>query len=164
MWRLKACSIGGAGGGRLRVRWLDSAIARCARCIAALNESSSLPVHASIPPVLDGVVAAVAQSPGDLRPALSHFVDHPFDHHALLGGDGLVVQGRLQVLVESLPALLGRSVAHVLRDAYPVVGSLFAHELEQRLVLFWNPRPTTVCGRHYCSELKSNARLFLTNL
>lgn len=59
-----------------------------------------------------------------------------------------MVQRGLQVLVESLSALLGRAVAHVLGNANPVVGSLFAHQLQKCLVLFRDPRPTTVCGSH----------------
>lgn len=89
------------------------------------REASSLAVHAAVPPILDGVVAAVAESAGDFGPALAHLVDHAFNHQALLGGDGLAVQRGLQVLMESFAALLGRSEVHVLGDANPVVGALF---------------------------------------
>lgn len=89
------------------------------------REASSLAVHAAVPPILDGVVAAVPESAGDFGPALAHLVDHAFDHQALLSRDGLAVQRGLQILMKSFTALLGRSEVHVLGDANPVVGALF---------------------------------------
>lgn len=50
--------------------------------------------------------------------------------------------------MEALPALLGRAVVHVLRDANPVVGALLADKLEEQLVLFRDPRSATVSGGH----------------
>lgn len=50
--------------------------------------------------------------------------------------------------MEALPALLGGAVVHVLRDANPVVGALLANQLEEQLVLFRDPRSTTVSGGH----------------
>lgn len=112
------------------------------------RETSSLAVHAAVPPVLNCIVAAVSKASCNLGPALAHFVDHPLDHQALLSRDGLTVQRGLEVLVEALPALLGRAVVHVLRDADPVVGALFANQLKEQLVLFGNPGSTTMSGSH----------------
>lgn len=101
------------------------------RCMTGAGvETSSLAIHAAVPPVLDGIVAAVAESASDLRPTLSHVVDHALDQQAFLGRDGLTVQRRLQVLVEAFSALLGRAKVHVLGDANPVVRPLFADELQ----------------------------------
>ena len=112
------------------------------------GDAAALAVHAAIPPVLDGVVAAVAQAAGDLCPTLAHLIHHALDHQALVGRDGFPVQRGLEVLVEALTALLGRAEVHLLRDADPVVGALFAHELQEQLVFFGDPRSTTMRGRH----------------
>jgi hypothetical protein len=112
------------------------------------RETSSLAVHAAVPPVLDCIVAAVAESSGDLRPSLAHLIDHALDHQALLGGDGIPIQRGLQVLMESLPALLGRPVVHVLRNAYPVVGALLADQLKEQLILLRDPRSSTMSWSH----------------
>lgn len=50
--------------------------------------------------------------------------------------------------MEAFTALLGRAVVHVLGDAHPVVGALFADQLEEELVFFGDPRATTVGGGH----------------
>lgn len=52
--------------------------------------------------------------------------------------------------MESLPTLLGGAVVHVLRDAHPVVGTLFAHQLNEKLVLFRYPGSSTVSLGHCC--------------
>lgn len=64
-------------------------------------------VHAAVPPILDGVVTTTTQSPGNLSPALAHLANHLLDHDAFLWRDGLMIEIRLEVLVESFPALLG---------------------------------------------------------
>lgn len=87
---------------RVVLRWLSDFKLGTALLVVA---SSS--VHASIPPVLYGVVASSSQSSRDLGPTLSHLGDHLLDHDTFLGGDGVVVEVRLQVLVVSLSALLG---------------------------------------------------------
>ena len=98
-----------------RIRGFDAAVVGAGGgMVRASRETSPLAVHATIPPVLHGVVAAVAQSSCDLGPSLSHLVDHALDHQPLLGGDGFTVQRRLQILVEALPTLLGRPIVHVL--------------------------------------------------
>jgi hypothetical protein len=64
----------------------------------------------TVPPILDGVVAAVsAQLPRNLGPFWPHLGDERLDLVALLLADGSLVEAGLEVLVESLPALLGRS-------------------------------------------------------
>ena len=134
-----------------RVRSLDTAAVRCAsERGGGRGKTAALAVHAAIPPVLDSVVTAVTQSASNLSPALAHVVHHTLDHQALISRNGLAVQRWLEVLVKSLPALLGRPVVHVLRDAHPVVGSLFAHQLNKKLVLFRDPRASTVRVCHCC--------------
>lgn len=66
-------------------------------------------VHAAVPPVLDGIVAAATQSSRDLRPSLAHFSDHLFDEHSFLGSDRVMVQVWFEILMEALAALLGRT-------------------------------------------------------
>ena len=60
----------------------------------------------------DGVVAAATEPSRDLGPALSHLGDHLLDENALLGSDGIMVKVGLEVLVETLTALLGRASAN----------------------------------------------------
>lgn len=50
--------------------------------------------------------------------------------------------------MESLPTLFGRTVVHVLGDADPIVGALFAHQLGEKLVLIRYPRSSTVSVGH----------------
>jgi hypothetical protein len=50
--------------------------------------------------------------------------------------------------MESLPALLGRPVVHVLRNAYPVVGALLADQLKEQLILLRDPRSSTMSWSH----------------
>jgi hypothetical protein len=73
----------------------------------ALLLIASSSVHPSIPPILDGIVAASTKSAGDLGPSLAHFRNHLLDHDAFLGSDGVMVEVGLQVLMISLSALLG---------------------------------------------------------
>lgn len=138
-----------------RVWCFDSAAVGCARegsgGSSRGRKTPPLAVHAAIPPVLDGIVTAVAQSAGNLSPPLAHVVHHAFDQQALFSGDRLAVQGRFEVLVEALPTLLGRPVVHVLGDAHPVVGALFAHQLDKQLVLLGDPRTSTVSLSHRVS-------------
>lgn len=112
------------------------------------RETAAFAVHAAVPPVLDGIVAAVAQAAGDLGPTLAHFIHHAFDQETLVGGDGLPVQSGLEVLVEAFPTLLGRAEVHMLRNAHPVVRALFTDELHKQLIFFGDPRATTVGRGH----------------
>ena len=89
------------------------------------------PVHATIPPVLDGVVASSIQSSRNLGPSLAHLVHQSLDEDAFFWGDGVMAQGRFEVLVESLPTLLGRPRSDQHRYSDPVVSSLCMDQLEQ---------------------------------
>lgn len=72
---------------------LDAAVEGAGvRTRADAVQAPPLAVHAAVPPVLDGVVAAVPQPPGNLCPALAHVADHALDQEPLFGGDGVAVQ------------------------------------------------------------------------
>jgi hypothetical protein len=79
--------------------------------LAAVVVAAAATVHSTIPPVLDGIVAATPQTTSDLGPTLAHLSDHLLDENALFGGDGIMVEVGLEVLVETLTALLGRASA-----------------------------------------------------
>lgn len=121
---------------------------------SAGRETSSLAVHAAIPPVLDSIITAVAQSACNLCPTLAHLIHHVFNHQTLVSRNGLAVQRGFEVLVESLPTLLGRAVVHVLGDTHPVVGALIAHQLDEQLVLFRYPGSSTVSMDHCCCRYR----------
>jgi hypothetical protein len=76
------------------------------RALPAKYETAS-PVHAAIPPVLDGIVASAMEPPRDLSPPLPHLTNQALNLESFFGADGLMVQRGLEVLVISLPALLG---------------------------------------------------------
>ncbi len=101
-------------------------------------------VHATIPPVLDCIVAASRKPSRNLGPPLSHLADQPLNLTAFLHRDGIVDERRLEVLVESLPALLGRSGSDEVGDADPVVGPALAHQLDEVVVLGLGPRAALV--------------------
>jgi hypothetical protein len=63
-------------------------------------------VLASIPPILDSVVASARESACNLSPALSDGLNQLFNKLALLSRDGFVVERWLQVLMVALAALL----------------------------------------------------------
>lgn len=65
----------------------------------------STAIHASVPPILHGIVAASTKSPGNLGPPLSHLGDHLLNQHTLLCRNRLMIQVRLQVLMEPFPTL-----------------------------------------------------------
>lgn len=112
---------------------------------------ASAAVHATIPPVLDGVVAASAQATGNLSPSLAHLGNHLLNHLALLGSDGVVVEVRLEVLVVALTALLGRTRSHHAGNAHPVVGTLGMDQSHEHVVLMLGPG-TSLVGRHVDDE------------
>lgn len=85
---------------------------------------------------------------GDFSPSLAHVIHKALNQQPLLNGNGLPVERGLEVLVETLPALLGRPIVHVLGNANPVIGALLANQLKQQLVLFRDPRSSTVSGSH----------------
>lgn len=112
------------------------------------GQATALAVHASIPPVLDSVVTAIAEATGNLSPTLAHLIHHPLDHETFLGRNGLTVERGFQVLVEALSTLLGRAIVHVLRNSNPVVRALLANKLEEELIFLGDPRSSTVGGSH----------------
>ena len=114
---------------------------------AALLVASSA-VLATVPPVLDGVVAATVESAGDLSPALAHLGDHLFDESTLLRSDWVVVEVWLEVLVVALTTLLWRASLDHRRDANPVVGALSVDKVEEDRVLGLGPWTSLVC-RHF---------------
>jgi hypothetical protein len=114
---------------------------------AALSVASAA-VHATIPPVLDSVVAATTQTTSDLGPALAHLSNHLLNQLTLLGSDGVMVEVGLQVLVVSLAALLGRASAHHARDADPVVSALRVDKAHEDVILLLGPGTSLVC-RHF---------------
>ena len=63
-------------------------------------------VHAAIPPILHCIVAASPEAPRNLSPPFAHLGDHLLNQKAFFGGDGIVDEIGLQILVETLPALL----------------------------------------------------------
>jgi hypothetical protein len=63
-------------------------------------------VLASIPPILDSVVASARETACNLSPALSDGLHILFDELALFSRDGFVVESWLQVLMVALAALL----------------------------------------------------------
>ena len=91
-------------------------------------------VHAAVPPVLDGVVAAVLHHACDLGPLLANAGDLLLDEAALLLGDGAVVEVGLEVLVPALAALLGRARVHHLRNLHPAADALFLRHAQQQRV------------------------------
>ena len=86
--------------------------------------ASSSAVHTAVPPVFDGIVAPSTQAASDFSPSFAHLGDHLLDENALLWSDGFMVQVGLQVLMEPLPALLGRPGLDCLRDADPIVSAM----------------------------------------
>lgn len=104
-------------------------------------------VHASVPPILDGVVTAATKAAGNLGPSLAHLSDHLLNHLSLLGCDGVMVEIGLEILVVSLPALLGGASTHHAGNAHPVVGTLGMDETHKDVVFLLRPRASLVC-RH----------------
>ena len=94
-------------GDSLLLDWLTNADFLTTVVVAA-----TATVHSTVPPVLDGIVTAASQTTCDLGPALTHLGDHLLDENALLGSDGIMVEVRLEVLVETLAALLGGASAN----------------------------------------------------
>lgn len=117
-------------------------------------ETSLLAVHAAIPPVFDSIITAVAQLACNICPTLAHLVHHTFNNQTLVSRNGLTVQRGFEVLVESLPTLLGGAVVHVLGDTHPVVGALIAHQLDEQLVLFGYPGSSAVRMDHCCCRCR----------
>jgi hypothetical protein len=117
---------------------------------AVTNDGTLSSVDTSIPPVLDRIVAAARKSPGDLGPPLPDFSNEPLDQFPLFGGNGLVVECGLQVLMEALPALFGRPSSNQVRNANPVVRTMGLNELEETSVLNSRPRAPSASSVRHC--------------
>lgn len=94
-------------GDSLLLNWLANA-----DFLATVVVAATATVHSTVPPVLDSIVAAASQTTCDLGPTLAHLGDHLLDEDALFGSDGIMVEVRLEVLVETLATLLGRASAN----------------------------------------------------
>lgn len=105
-------------------------------------------ILASVPPVLDCIIAATMQTSCNLGPPLANLADENLYLGALLGCDGLMVKCGLQVLVKSLSALLGRAGSEGLGNANPVQGALVADKLHEITVFLLGPRSSSLshCG------------------
>lgn len=148
--------VGPRAGAEARASWADHGSTSIGSLDAAGKgardswgrDTAALAVHAAIPPILNGVVAAVTEAASNFSPTLAHLIDHAFDHKTLVGRNGFPIQRGLEVLVEAFPTLLRRAVVHVLRDADPVVRALLTNKLQEQLIFFRDPRSTTVSGSH----------------
>jgi hypothetical protein len=63
-------------------------------------------VHATVPPVLDGVVAPIAQPSCNLSPPFAHLFNQLFNHLSFTRIDWFVVQIGFEVLVVAFSTLL----------------------------------------------------------
>lgn len=97
-------------------------------------------VLAAVPPVFDGIVAPAVESTGDLSPTLAEQLHETLDLEALGRSDGLMVESRLEVLVEALATLLGSAGGEALSDANPVESADCGDEVHQAGVLGIGPR------------------------
>lgn len=111
-------------------------------------QTPSLATHAAIPPILDRVVTAVTQLAGNLGPTLARVIHLVCYQQTLLGRNRLMVQRRLELLVEALSTLLGGPVEHVLRDAHLIVGTLLLHQLDKQLILLGDPKTSMMSLKH----------------
>lgn len=101
--------------------------------VATSNPLAS--VLASVPPVLDSVIAPPVQVPSDLRPALAHLCNQSLNTGSFLRRDRFVVEGGLKILVITFPTLLRCSGVEQTRDPYPVMGSMNLNKVEELGIL-----------------------------
>jgi hypothetical protein len=101
-------------------------------------------VLATVPPVLHCIVATALEPTCNFGPPLAHLGHHLLDQLSLVGRDGVVIQCRLQVLVEALSALLRRPRTNLLWNADPVVWAVAGDEVYQPLVFVLRPRATAM--------------------
>lgn len=103
-----------------------------------------LAVLVTVPPVLDGIVAATLEHAGDVSPFLAVGGHHIVDDDALFGVDGFVVEIRPEILEVTFAALLGAARANGLGDPSPILGANLAYSPHERGVLLLRPRAPTV--------------------
>lgn len=101
-------------------------------------------VLAAVPPVLDSIVTASRQTTSNLSPTLTKLTDEALNGSTLLGGDGLMAERGLEVLVKSLSALLGGSGAKSLSNADPVQGAMSADKAHEVAVFMVGPRSSAM--------------------
>ena len=118
--------------------WLSS-LAHVLEARLTLSTVALPSIHASIPPVFDSIVTAIPKSSSNFCPATSHITHHPFNHFSFLVSDRVMIQRLFQILVVSFSTLLRCPVLHVLRDAYPIVGTFLLDKIKQKLVLICVP-------------------------
>lgn len=108
---------------------------------SALAHISLAPVFASVPPVLDGVVAAARNLTSDIGPTRSHLIVKFGNPLALLRRDGTMIQRWLQVLMPAFSTLLCRSAADLSRDEDPILGSsLSPYQMHEASIFKRRPR------------------------
>ena len=99
-------------------------------------------VGAAVPPILDGIVQAATQMAGNFGPFFAVLGHKLLNQKPFLEGDGVAVEQRLQILVVTLAALLGRPAAQQTRDADPVCWAVHGNDFDQAPVLLGAPGPT----------------------
>jgi hypothetical protein len=85
-------AVVGHGLGDQGVVVVFSRLRRVAGCLIRALWVALSSVLATVPPVLDCVVAAAFESSCDFSPPLAHFGDHLLDQLTLIRRDGVVVQ------------------------------------------------------------------------
>lgn len=88
-------------------------------------------IHAAVPPIFDGVVASTTKAAGNFRPPFPHLTHQSFDDGTFIRRNGIVVQRRFQILVETFPALLGRPRSDQVGYPHPIMSTLGMHKLKQ---------------------------------
>jgi hypothetical protein len=110
-----------------------------ARHILAVSAPSLPPILVSVPPILDGIVAAIVQASGDLSPSLADFLHKSFDFNTLFRCNWVMVEGGLEILMIAFSALLGRSGSKSLGNLNPVERSMVIDQLHQIIIFLVGP-------------------------
>ena len=126
---------------RRRVRRVDAMYGRGERggCPGILLQTSTA-ILPAIPPVLDSVVAAAFQHPGDIGPLLADDADLRLDEHALALVDRGMIEIRVEVLMPAFTALLWSPVTNVARDLDPLADAPHSYPFDEIRVLLLIPR------------------------
>lgn len=115
-------------------------------CLLSLLFGTFAPVLTTIPPVLDHVVASVAELTCDGSPQSTLLPHHSLDNLTLFRSDGGEIQTRFEVLVPSLATLFSSSRLDKACDPDPVGLTMFSDELPKKIVLFRAPWPPSSGG------------------
>jgi hypothetical protein len=103
-------------------------------------------IDASVPPVLDGIIAASWNPSSNFGPAFAQLLNQLLDQPTFGFSDRIAVESGLQILVIAFSALLWRPAIHHLRDADPVLGAKLTDQGEKMGVLLRSPRTTPRCS------------------